>query len=181
MLFIAFLPWPLLDRGRVASGARAAPLRPWHVWLLGALVVQQVLVSATATQVEPLISDYPMYSSTFESPDAFEVIRYRKLQRLLFESAGADVSERVHAIKNAPENLLNAAEDLASGDEVREQVMTSLRGVRSEYQTRYGVNLDLVTVIAERVTFDWQQGRFNPPTLVRIADVPLPDAGLDPR
>ena len=99
--------------------------------------------------VEPLISDYPMYSSTFESLDAFELIRHRELQQLLFDSAGGDVSERMHAIKSVPDNLTDAVEEIASGEKVREQVMISLRGVRSEHQTR-----------------------------VRIRDVRLPDAGL---
>ena len=188
LLYTAFLPWALLDRGAsgavagaVPGGVSTAPLRPWHRKVLAALAVQQVLVSLAGVQVEPLISNFPMYSSTFESTDAFERTRYRKMQRLLFESGGADVSERVHAISNAPENLLNAAEDVASDDDERDEVMTSLRGVRSEYQARYGADLALVTVIAERVTFNWQQGAFNPPVRVRIAEVQLPDAGASPR
>lgn len=180
MLFTAFLPWPFLDRG-TPPAASPTVLRPWHRSLLAALVVQQSLASLAGIQVEPLISNYPMYSSTFESPEAFERARYRKMQRLLFESGGADISERVQAISNAPENLLNAAEDVASGDDARDEVMTSLRGVRSEYQAQFGADLALVTVIAERVTFNWQKGAFNPPVRVRIADVQLPDAGLPPR
>ena len=122
-----------------------------------------------------------MYSSTFESPEAFERARYRKMQRLRFTAEGADVSARVQAIQNASENLLDAAEDIAAGQRIREQVMTPLLGVRNEYQARYGIDLDVVTVTAERITFDWQQGRFNPLTRVRIADVPLPTAGLGAR
>ena len=143
LLFMALLPWPLLDHG-----------------------------------ASPLLSNYSMYSGTFESPEVFERSRHRNLQRLRFESGGADVSARVQAIPNASEELLDAAEDIAAGERIRERVMTSLLGVRKEYQTRYGVDLDVVTVTADRVTFDWQQGRFNPPTRVRIADVPLSPAGL---
>ena len=180
LLFMALLPWPLLDHGAVppAAVSNTAPLRAPHVLLLAALAGQQALVSVSAVEVEPLLSNYSMYSGTFESPEVFERSRHRNLQRLRFESGGADVSARVQAIPNASEELLDAAEDIAAGERIRERVMTSLLGVRKEYQTRYGVDLDVVTVTADRVTFDWQQGRFNPPTRVRIADVPLSPAGL---
>ena len=183
LLFVALLPWPLLDHGASppATVSNTAPLRAPHVLLLAALAGQQALVSVSAVEVKPLLSNYPMYSHTFESPEVFERSRYRYLQRLRFESGGADVSARVQAIQNASEELFDAAEDIAAGERIREQAMASLLGVRKEYQTRYGVDLDVVTVTADRVTFDWQQGRFNPPTRVRIADVPLPDAGLGSR
>ena len=183
LLFVALLPWPLLDHGASppATVSNTAPLRAPHVLLLAALAGQQALVSVSAVEVKPLLSNYPMYSHTFESPEVFERSRYRYLQRLRFESGGADVSARVQAIQNASEELFDAAEDIAAGERIREQAMASLLGVKKEYQTRYGVDLDVVTVTADRVTFDWQQGRFNPPTRVRIADVPLPDAGLGSR
>ena len=183
LLFTALLPWPLLDHGAVppAAVSNTAPLRARHVLLLAALAGQQALVSVSAVEVEPLLSNYPMYSATFESPEVFERSRYRKLQRLRFESEGADVSARVQAIPNASEELLDAAENIAAGERIQERVMTSLLGVRKEYQTRYGADLDVVTVTADRVTFNWQEGRFNSPTRAQVADVPLPDAGLDSR
>ena len=182
LLFTALLPWPLLDHAASpAAVSNTAPLRAPHVLLLAALAGQQALVSVSAVEVKPLLSNYPMYAYTFESPEAFERSMYRKLQRLRFESGGAAVSARVQAIPNASEELLSTAENVAAGERIREQAMTSLLGVRKEYHTRYGVDLDFVTVTADRVTFDWQQGRFNPPTRVRIADVPLPDAGLGSR
>ena len=183
LLFTALLPWPLLDHGAVppAAVSNTAPLRAPHVLLLAALAGQQALVSVSAVEVEPLLSNYSMYSGTFESPEVFERLRHRNLQRLRFESGGADVSARVQAIPNASEELLDAAEDIAAGERIQERVMTSLLGVRKEYQTRYGVDLDVVTVTADRVTFNWQEGRFNSPTRAQVADVLLPDAGLDSR
>ena len=120
-------------RGRCWTAARGvpvatAPLRVGHVLLLGTLAVQQALASISAVEVEPLLSNYSMYSSTFESPEAFERARYRKMQRLRFTVEGADVSARVQAIQNASENLLDAAEDIAAGQRIREQVMTPLLG-----------------------------------------------------
>ena len=180
LLFTALLPWPLLDRGAEATApaSTTAPLRSWHVVLLAVLAVQQALVSVSAVEVEPLISNFPMYSSTLESPEDF-----RRTRRVLFEIGGDDVTARVEAIPNAPGILLRVAEDVAAGEGIQaqgSQVIATLRTVRNDYQERYGVALDIVTVTAERVTFDWQQGQFNPPTRVWLADLPLSDVVVGP-
>ena len=146
--------------------------------LLAVLAVQQALVSVSAVEVEPLISNFPMYSSTLESPEDF-----RRTRRVLFEIGGDDVTARVEAIPNAPGILLRVAEDVAAGEGIQaqgSQVIATLRTVRNDYQERYGVALDIVTVTAERVTFDWQQGQFNPPTRVWLADLPLSDVVVGP-
>jgi len=175
MLFTALLPWPLLDRGAVplAPAPTTAPLRTWHAALLAALVVHQALVSVSTLEVEPLISHFPMYSNTHESPEEF-----RRTGRYLFKVGGVDVTGQLEAIPNALGILQGVAEDVADGEGVTVQggeILTKLRTLRTEYQARYGGNLEVVTVVAEQITFDWQQGQFNPPTRVRIADVRLPD------
>ena len=172
ILFSVFLPWQMLDREKVVLSERGQ-LRPWHIVLVAVLVLQQVLASVTATQIEPLISDYPMYSLTYDSPEAFERIRYRKMQRLLFESGGRNITENVYAIANAPENLLNVAEDLAVGDPLDGKSVKMLGRLREQYKKLFGADIDSVAVTAERVGFDWQRGSFKPPSRVAIAEVPL--------
>ncbi len=181
MLFLALLPWPLLDRGAVptAPAPTTAPLRTWHMVLLAVLAVHQALVSISVVEVEPLISYFPMYSNTLEFPEEF-----RRTRRFLFEVGGVDVTGRLEAIPNAPGILQRVAEDIADGEGITVQgaeIMAKLRTLRTEYRARYGVALEVVTVTAERLTFNWQQGQFNPPTLVRIADVPLSDVVPGPR
>ena len=200
MLFTALLPWPLLDRGAEASAlvSNTAPLRVRHVLLLVALAGQQALVSVSAVSVQPLLDDYPMYSHTFESPEAFDrTRRYGRLraiavdaqstdtgdrprqgEQLLFASESTDISARVYGIPNAAETLLTAADAVAAGEGVRAPVTTALREVRHAYEARYGGALNVVTVTADLITFDWQQGQFHPLTRVRIADVSLPAAGF---
>ena len=139
-----------------------------------------------------------MYSHTFESPEAFDrTRRYGRLraiavddqstdkadrprrgEQLLFASGGTDISARVYGIPNAAETLLIAADAVAAGEGVRAPVTTALREVRHAYEARYGGALNVVTVTADLITFDWQQGQFHPLIRVRIADVPLPAAGL---
>jgi hypothetical protein len=175
MLFTVFLPWPLLDRRQPMPAT--AGLRPWHVYVLVAVAIQQLAMSVTRTEIEPLFSNYAMYSGTYSSIDDFERIRYRKLQRLVFESEGRDITERIEAISNGPENLLNAAEATARNDESSTELIEAIRGIRDEYRTRYGDDLGRVLVRADRVTFDWQQGRFNPASRITIGEVVMPSAG----
>ncbi len=172
ILFCAFLPWPILDRGRsMVSGGPG--LRWWHLALIGALVLQQIVASATATEIEPLISSYPMYSGTYASPEEFERIRYRRLQRLFFESAGIDITSRVHDIGKGAERLFEAAEEVAGGRALDEEQVIALAAFRAEYGTRFGADIDAVVVVAERIVFDWERGRFMDPRRVTIARVPL--------
>jgi hypothetical protein len=172
MLFTAFLPWALLDRHAPLSGA--GRLQPHHAAVVAALVGQQVLMSIAGLEIEPVLSNYPMYSGTYASPAEFEAFRYRKMQQAVFAADGRDVSEQLRDIPNAEENLLDAAEDIAAGTMPDDGVLTILRRLRTEYHARFGSDLALVTVSADRVPFDWEQGVFKPPVRVRIAEVPLP-------
>ena len=199
IVLTAFLPWGLIGR-HATSGWQAQPVKLGlaHLLVIVIVVVQQVIASAWKIEIGPLLSNYPMYSYTFESPEAFDrrmrnnrlrtlavddpspnaSARPRRGERLLFSSGATDISARVQGIPNAAETLLNAADAIASGEGIRAPVTTALRGVRHAYQARYGDDLDVVTVTADLVTFDWQQGRFHPLARVRIANVPLSDADL---
>ena len=199
IVLTAFLPWGLIGR-HATSGWHAQPVRLGlaHTLVIVIVVVQQVIASAWQVEVEPLLSNYEMYARTFESPEAYDRERrhgrlraiavndpspataetQRRGERLLFSLGSTDISTRVRGIPNAAETLLNAADAIAAGEGIRPPVMAALRGVRSAYQARYGGDLDVVAVTADLVTFDWQQGRFNPLIRVRIADVPLSLAGL---
>jgi hypothetical protein len=177
MLLVVFLPWSLLDRARPVP-IDGGSLTPRHGVAIAAVVAQQIAASVTATEIEPLISPYAMYSGTYESPEAFERARYRKFQRLVFSAEGADVTPRLEQIAQAPEHLLNAAELRARGDAVDDDLRQALWGLRSEYRARFGGDVPEITVSAERVLFDWKAGRFKDPVRVRLATVPLP-AGDD--
>jgi hypothetical protein len=62
------------------------------------------------------------------------------------------------------------------GEAIDDDLLPELAAVRNEYRSRTGRDLPAVTVIAERVLFDWERGEFRPPVRVRLADVPLPEA-----
>ena len=173
MLLVVFLPWTRLD-GPAAVFAGHTSLRPWHGLVIAFVVSQQLVASLTATEIEPFVSHYSMYSGTYESPEAFERARYRKLQQLVFVAADADVTARIEAIEHAPENLLNAAEQTLRGEAIDEDLRRALAGLRAEYRGRFGSDLQRISVSANRVLFDWTEGKFDDPVGVHLATVTLP-------
>ena len=105
MLFTALLPWPLLDRGAEAPAlaSNTAPLRVRHVLLLAALAGQQALVSVAAVSVQPLLDDYPMYSHTFESPEAFDrTRRYGRLRAIAVDDQSTTTADPPEAGRATP-------------------------------------------------------------------------------
>jgi hypothetical protein len=73
---LSFLPWHLVRRG----APRASPVVSGHSRLLQRaqaativmLIVQQVIVSTVKIEVDPLMSTYDMYSTTYSSPEDYE-------------------------------------------------------------------------------------------------------------
>ena len=170
---VVFLPWPWLDRGRPVIAHDAASLRPRHFVVIGVLVLQQVLASATATEIEPVISHYPMYAGTYDSPEHFERFRARKLRQLVFLAGAEDVTSRVDALQQASNLLARVADTLSEGGAIRERDAVALAALRAEYRARYGTDLSTITVLAEHTPFDWTRGAFRPLMRTRLADIPL--------
>ncbi len=173
IFFTAFLPWPLLDKG-VAPASTTARLTPLHAVVVAVIVAQQVFASVTTTQVEPIVSNYPMYSGTYLSAEAFDRRMNQRFQRLFFESNGEEISERVRAIDGQGVAVVEAARNIAAGHAPSEGALAELRAFRAKYETQFKTVLNDVTVTAERVSFDWDAGEFRAPVRVRIADVALP-------
>jgi hypothetical protein len=171
-LLSAFLPWPWLDRFPPAPVA-GAPLKARHAAVVIVLVAQQVVASAAGLQIEPLVSDYPMYSGTYASPEEFEAVRARKLQRLNFLADRTDISDRVASIADAQNVLLEAAERVAEGGALDDVLVERVRRFSLEYRERHGVAPERLTVAAERVLFDWERGVFKPAARVTIGDIPI--------
>lgn len=87
VLYVSFLPWQRLARllrmdGRplVANADRRARLSVMQALAIVLLTVSQIYASAQRLEYEPLVSNYPMYSGTWPSRDAFMAsIRWSKL------------------------------------------------------------------------------------------------------
>ena len=177
VLFLALLPWTLLrsaeDTTPGTTSGGSIPSRPrdltWaHATLVVSLVGVQIWASWKAVEMEPLISNYPMYANTWPSPEEFN----RRQARTQFEVDGADISGRIEGA--AGDNLLR---DMAAGhgDDAssRELVARDLPRFTERYQRMYGdVPHDVDVVVVQR-PFDWQAGRYLPQTRERIGTVHL--------
>ena len=66
--FIDATPQPsVMDASRERSGWMYV-----HVAILAAVVLQQAVVSKLRLEVDPVFSTYDMYSTTYDSPEAYE-------------------------------------------------------------------------------------------------------------
>jgi hypothetical protein len=72
VLLLAFVPWPRRPPTAGTATSGLPPLRRWQVAVLGLFVIQQVIASGIRIEIEPFVSDYPMYASTYRSIDEFD-------------------------------------------------------------------------------------------------------------
>ena len=78
ILLLAFLPWHRINEGAVLLAPRSAPplrrssLEVVQVAVVAVLIVQQVFVSALEIELNPLLSTYDMYATTYDSPQDYE-------------------------------------------------------------------------------------------------------------
>lgn len=169
MLFAAFLPWERIPRRPPATPEPAAGSRDltWaHAAVVAVLIAAQAWASYRAIEIEPLLSNYPMYSITYESGEHFE----RSQARLLFESDGMDITDQVRAAEGA--GMLGdivEQEDAEAGD-ARSQ---DLAAFRARYAGLYGQSPAVIDVIRESDPFDWSAGRYLPLARTRLGTVRL--------
>jgi len=158
LLFTAFLPWGRtagVSRDAMRSGRRE--LGPVHVAVVVALISAQVYASYRAIEVEPLLTNFPMYSITYESPEHFEHSR----EQLLFEADGVDITDRVREAMGASTLEAFAQQPPRGGG--ADRPAAELTEFCSRYTTLYGACPSSVDVLLlRRNPFDWQAGRYLP-------------------
>ena len=172
ILLSAFLPW----NGRHGVGVvNAGRDLTWtHAAVVAVVVTAQVLASYQRLEIEPLVSNYPMYSHTYESPEQFD----RDTARVRFESEGVDITERVETAGGA-DVLRRIAMDAGEQRPV-ERSREALADFGRRFTERYGAAPSQVDVVVLRNPFDWQRGRYLPPALERLGTVHLATGIIDP-
>jgi predicted DCC family thiol-disulfide oxidoreductase YuxK len=151
------LPRMLADRPRTRLSAVT-------VVVVAAFVLQQIAVSALRIESEPLVSNFPMYSFTWPSREAFDSYLRDKTRRYELSTDGIAADELTRRLRGVPKGLevIGDALDLAAGGrpwpaETRRQVDAVLR----EYRARYGEPLGPVHVRRTERPFDWTHGTFE--------------------
>ena len=172
-LFLAFLPWPLLDR--IARPDRAAdprvPAAPAIAVaipavasaVIVAIVAQQPIVSALRLESEPFFSDYSMYSYTWPSKRAFNEQFGEKIDyELAAEGRSSDGFREWLRITPVFLDAMNdAAGRSVRGEAWPGQTRSAVAAVRRAYQIEFGEPLSIVTVRQLVRGFDWDRGRFD--------------------
>ncbi|NOT24862.1 MAG: hypothetical protein HOP16_02060 [Acidobacteria bacterium] len=165
-LFIAFLPWSLLNaRGADTFVATARPtFRVAETLAVVAIVCVQLYASATGTEVEPVMSHFPMYAYTFPSIDEFEASMRPHMTRVKTVVAdGRDISSDLPTLVDDDRvRLINLAE---SGDSLKEDLSEREQRNRAllceRYQRQTGAWPAEIAMTIERKGFDWTAGQFH--------------------
>ncbi len=175
ILFTAFLPWNRgIDgpRGPVSSARRC--LTPLHAVVLIVLVSAQVYASYRAIEIEPLLTNFPMYSITYQSPEHFE----RSREQLLFEAGGVDITDHVREAMGAA-TLEAIARQPAQAGGPGGELSAALAEFRARYTMLYGACPPAIDVaLLRRNPFDWQAGRYLPEMRERLGTVRLSERPL---
>ena len=161
MLFLAFLPWTWLDRDRPA--VRTGGLSMVQRAAVVAILAVQGYAVWNQFQVEPFVSNFPMYSGTFDSPDDYDARMGWRFMR--FDTARGDNRDILSLVQTLPEDqqvdLTRLAEHQAGVPTVTPvpgpMRITNLCNV---YRSRAAIPQE-VTLAVSRRGFDWTTGAFR--------------------
>jgi hypothetical protein len=173
ILLAAFLPWNRRHARRVPTTGN--DLTWQHMAVVAVVVAAQMYASYNRIEMEPLLSDYPMYSNTYESPEQFD----RSMGRVRYESQGVDITDQVETADGA-DTLREIASDPAQQRQVT-QSSQALADFARRFAERYGAAPSEIDIIAIRTPFDWQRGRYLPLARERLVTVHLSTGIIDGR
>lgn len=157
LLLLVFLPWHLWNRPLTQVPDRT-PALPWpYGAVVLVLLAAQLYASVTRTEVEPLLTWFPMYAHTWRSTEAFDAAREERLSRFSIRAGDVDITEWVEQVGGW--DALVAAATLQH-DELSESQLSSLRFLRTRHEAEFGGTSSEVEIRRNREAFDWTSGRF---------------------
>jgi hypothetical protein len=175
ILFLAFLPWGAIESWLgvwfkdAATARRSLPAaisptlsRP-AVAVIGLLVVQQIVVSAMRFESEPFVSDFPMYSHTWPSREAFNDHLRQRTRQYVFSTgrlAPDEVGRRLGQLPTGTDVIVKAVDPGASGQSVSDATKAALATLSKEYELLYSERLTTLHVATRERAFDWSRGAF---------------------
>jgi len=195
VLLLSLLPWEgiyraglgIAGRATVRASATDAPslrvplsggLRVGALALVIVFLAQQVVVSGARIEQEPLLTNFPMYSGTWSSEEAFNegssAFSHYRFERRPANGPPVDLTGRIEAIGGS-DPLVDAFEaqdgEELDGDEAKE-LTSALRALESTYEKRYGESLGRVHTVSERTAgFDFDRAAFDERVLYRTTHV----------
>jgi hypothetical protein len=167
ILLLSFLPWHRIGRtagssvatGTVVGAAFNRPVRIAQAAALAVLLGQQVVTSAFRLELDPLLSTYDMYSTSYSSPEAYE--QAAGLTYWAVADFADGTSDGCKVSRGIAEALASRSADAARWRRAIETCFDSPVAIRS------------ISIEGRRRTVDWTQWRFAGEVRVPIAG-PLP-------
>jgi predicted DCC family thiol-disulfide oxidoreductase YuxK len=151
------LPRRRADRPRLLS--RVA------VVIIGVFVLQQIGASALRFESEPLVSNFPMYSFTWPSREAFNyyLLEKTRLYELSTDTLTAgELARRLRSVPKGSDVVDDALDSAVEGKPWPAELRSQVEAVLREYRARYGEPLRRVHVLRRETPFDWTRGAFEP-------------------
>ena len=181
VLLLAFLPWAWLNRVHARAGAPTVSVAPAalpgaQLAAIAVLIGAQVYASAVRIEAKPLLSNFPMYSNTYASPEQFERSMRWRLTRLVDARAdGRDIRTTLDNLLDDDRFLLmDLAERPSTGNQgLGDSERLDRVQLCEHYQRVMGSLPSEVTFAMERRGFDWNAGRFRDYTPLRTSPVRL--------
>ena len=195
LLLLAFVPWeaivrlvrrerPVLRREREGRRSALSPrLAAGVAGVMAVLGVQQLAISRAGVEQMPFFSYYPMYSRTWESPDAFNAglspTKFYRYEYLVPAPGGGwtDITGRVAELSDGFV-LRDAAlaELIGPEHDFRPPTPEALAQLSDAYQAKFGEPLRTVRVVTRSREFDFEEGELRPGPRFPPVTVDLDDA-----
>jgi hypothetical protein len=154
MLLLGFLPWSWLNGSTPAAAAAAGRvLSPLQMGVAIALLAQQLIVSAAFVELPPMVSRYDMYSTSHESPEAFERDNPPGVKRRLLAVDGRGTTTDVSTCAAGLDQPQLADLSRVNADTPLPAALRACAPAQNAPE-KY-------LVVESRCGFDWKAGRFS--------------------
>ena len=147
--------------GPGTSGVLEFPLRPVHYSVIAAVCALQLLASVLQVELQPLLSNYPMYSQTYPSTEVFDDAGAIKTA-LRFVTQTPEGERDVSAALERWEldgPLRDVILGLRRGEPFSPELRDRVRWISERHQDIVGEPLGVVTLRRDERAFDWSTGR----------------------
>ena len=162
LFLMFFIPWPhLLPRGRTpVSNERLLPIP--LVVVTAVIVALQVIATAERVELSPLMSDYPMYSSTYASIEEFErsagLRTTYKFQATFEDGSTTDASDHLGP---QGEPLRDTYLGLTGQRQLPEAASKIPSAAIGQLSTRLGRPVVALHVLVDQRGFNWDTGQME--------------------
>ena len=137
-------------------------LRPILPAVFALVLAQQIIVSTLAVESQPFISNFPMYSHTYRTRQAFDAhLRSTPVYTIRTAALSAgEVQRRLTEFCDL-DDVVYPAIELAIADAGADGTADNLRAVLRRYEAKYGEPLGPLSVVRRERRFDWRRGEFE--------------------